>query len=65
MAATYQVLVKNGNQLCQAVVDLTAALANLAGKIPAEELAESSLAEQYPELSAASDAVKVWKAGVE
>jgi hypothetical protein len=67
MAASYSVLQKNGDQLAQAVVDLTAALASHATQAAIAlgiDHSDEVLREAFPELDHASDAVKVWKAGV-
>jgi hypothetical protein len=59
MAATYYVLVKNGNDLADALIDVTALLAsaiNAKGKHSPDD---------YDEFKRAADALKVWRAGVE
>jgi hypothetical protein len=59
MAATYNVLVKNGNDLADALVDVTALLATAIiakGKHKPED---------YDEFTRAADSLKVWRAGTE
>lgn len=67
MTASYNQVLKNGDKLSQAVVDLTAALASHAAST-AEALDmpfdEEILQTAFPELKAAAQAVTAWKAGV-